>query len=139
MWLRIVRCYSLAMRELRASLRDECTVPQFDVLAQLKRSPDGLTFSELSKRLVVTAGNLTGIVDRLAEQGLVRRKPDPRDRRHVYIRLTAAGERYCAELIPRHERQIVELFRDLPENTVERLRGDLDSLASLLEKSRVQG
>jgi DNA-binding MarR family transcriptional regulator len=139
MWLRVVRCYSLAMRELRASLHGECTMPQFDVLAQLNRSPEGLTFSELSRRLVVTAGNLTGIVDRLAEQGLVRRQPDKQDRRHVFIRLTAAGQRYCEELIPRHERQIVELFRDLPDNTVKRLRGDLDSLASLLETNRVQG
>ena len=61
LWIRLARCYNLAFRELRSGLREECTMPQFDVLAQLERSPEGLTFSAISEKLLVTAGNLTGI------------------------------------------------------------------------------
>ncbi|MCL4731110.1 MAG: MarR family transcriptional regulator [Planctomycetes bacterium] len=133
MWIRLARCYNLAMRELRGGLRAECTMPQFDVLAQLARAEDGLTFSALSEKLLVTAGNLTGIVDRLEKLELVRRETTPRDRRQIFIRLTPRGKDYCAQLIPEHERQIVKLFAGLSENDVQNLRADLDKVASLFE------
>jgi len=135
MWLRLVRCYNLAMRELRSGLREDCTMPQFDVLAQLRRAPDGLTFSALSERLLVTAGNLTGIVDRLEKNGFARREVNPRDRRQTFIKLTEAGVKHCDELIPRHERHIVELLDGLGDNEVQNLRNDLHALAQLLDKT----
>lgn len=133
MWLRLVRCYNLAMRELSSSLREDCTIPQFDVLAQIRRSENGLTFSALSEKLLVTAGNLTGIVDRLEKRGLARREVNPKDRRQTFIKLTPEGEKYCEELIPRHEKAIVELFNRLGDNTVQNLRTDLDAVAGLLD------
>lgn len=133
MWLRLVRCYNLALRELSGKLRADCTIPQFDVLAQIRRSPEGLTFSALSEKLLVTAGNLTGIVDRLEKRGLARREVNPKDRRQTYIKLTPAGEKYCDEIIPRHEQQIIELFARLNDNTVQNLRTDLDALAQALD------
>lgn len=133
MWIRLARCYNLAMRELRGGLRAECTMPQFDVLAQLARTEDGLTFSALSERLLVTAGNLTGIVDRLEKLELVRRETNPRDRRQIFIRLTPRGREYCAKVIPEHERQIVKLFAGISENDVQNLRQDLDRMAALFE------
>lgn len=138
MWIRLARCYNLAMRDLRSGLRDECTMPQFDVLAQLSRADDGLTFSALSEKLLVTAGNLTGIVDRLEKLELVRRETNPRDRRQIFIRLTPRGKDYCAKVIPEHERQIVKLFSGLSENDVQNLRGDLDRMAALFEAKPVR-
>lgn len=133
MWIRLARCANLAMRELRTNLREDCTMPQFDVLAQLCREEEGLTFSALSERLLVTAGNLTGIVDRLEKQGYVRRETNPRDRRQTFIRVTEEGHKYAHMIIPRHEQDIVNLFRDVPDNTVLNLRSDLDELAKMLE------
>ncbi|MBZ0136576.1 MAG: MarR family transcriptional regulator [Planctomycetes bacterium] len=121
------------MRDLRAGLRAECTMPQFDVLAQLERSPDGLTFSALSEKLLVTAGNLTGIVDRLEKQELVRRETNPKDRRQTFIKLTDKGREYCAKVIPQHTQDIARLLGGLTDNTVQNLRADLDKLAALLD------
>ncbi len=135
MWIRLARCYNLAMRELAGGMRDECTMPQFDVLAQLARSEDGLTFSALSERLLVTAGNLTGIVDRLEKRDLVRRETNPRDRRQIFVRLTPQGRLYCAKVIPEHEQKIVALFAGMAENDVQNLRADLDKIATLFEKA----
>jgi DNA-binding MarR family transcriptional regulator len=133
LWIRLARCYNLAMRDLRAGLRDECTMPQFDVLAQLERSPEGLTFSALSEKLLVTAGNLTGIVDRLEKQGLAFRETNPKDRRQTFIKLTDKGREYCDKIIPQHTQEISRLLGGLSENTVQNLRGDLDQLAALLD------
>ena len=133
LWIRLARCYNLAMRDLRAGLREECTMPQFDVLAQLERSPEGLTFSALSEHLLVTAGNLTGIVDRLEKQGLALRETNPKDRRQTFIKLTDKGREYCEKVIPQHTRDIARLLSGLNDNTVQNLRGDLDKLAALLD------
>ncbi|MHC4840327.1 MAG: MarR family winged helix-turn-helix transcriptional regulator [Planctomycetota bacterium] len=134
MWIRLARCSNLALRELRAKLRDDCTMPQFDVLAQLCRDEQGLTFSALSERLLVTAGNLTGIVDRLEKQGFVRRETNPQDRRQTFIRVTDKGQEYADFIIPRHEQDIIELFKDMPDNTVMNLRSDLDQLVRMLDQ-----
>src|SRR5215470_10450325 len=82
--LRIATCYNLLMREARQRIdsRWKLTLPQFDVLAELTRADArGFTFIELSRLLLVTSGNLTGIVDRLEEQRLVERQPDLTDGR----------------------------------------------------------
>ncbi|MCA8936723.1 MAG: MarR family transcriptional regulator [Planctomycetes bacterium] len=133
LWIRLARCYNLAFRELRSGLREECTMPQFDVLAQLERSPEGLTFSAISEKLLVTAGNLTGIVDRLEKQGLARRETNPNDRRQTFIKLTDKGREYCDKVIPQHTHDIARLLGGLSDNTVQNLRTDLDRLAALLD------
>lgn len=109
-------------------------MPQFDVLAQLERSPEGLTFSALSEKLLVTAGNLTGIVDRLEKQGLARRETNPADRRQTFIRLTDKGREYCDKIIPQHTHDVAKLFGGLSDNTVQNLRSDLEQLSTLLGK-----
>ncbi len=135
MWLRLAKCYNLALRDVRASLREECTLPQFDVISQLKRSNErGLTFSELSRQLLVTAGNLTGIVDRLEEQGLVRRETNPNDRRETFLKLTDKGQDRASEIIPQHERDLVAIFKGLKPETVDTLRTALAELRLHLDK-----
>ena len=79
-WLRLLACTNRIDQGVRRGLREafEITLPRFDLLAQLDRASDGLTMGELSRRLMVTNGNVTGLIDRLVGEGLVERKPSPR-------------------------------------------------------------
>jgi DNA-binding MarR family transcriptional regulator len=119
MWLRLLACSNLVEREVRGRLRDQfdTTLPRFDVLAQLdaaSREPQReLTMSELSRRLMVTNGNLTSLVERLVKEGSVRRETSPTDRRTQVVRLTAAGKRSFDLMAPEHQRWIDSLFSGL--------------------------
>jgi DNA-binding MarR family transcriptional regulator len=106
--LRIASCRNLLMREARRSVeRWGLTLPQFDILAELEREPKrGFTFGELSQLLLVTSGNLTGIVDRLEADGFARRQNDKRDRRVVRIVLTSKGLRLIKQILPLHAQDI---------------------------------
>src|SRR5579862_4786483 len=103
-WLRLARVYNLMLNKLRRMVEEEsgCTMPQFDVLNQLYRDGTALTFIELSRKLLVTSGNLTGIADRLAAAGYVRRVPDTKDRRVIRVELTASGRQLIEQIAPRH-------------------------------------
>ena len=100
LWLRLFTRKEVIETEVRRRLRDsfEVTLPRFDLLAQLDRAPKGMTLGELSQRMMVSNGNVTGLVDRLVEQGLINRRPSPKDRRAQIVSLTAGGE----EVLPRH-------------------------------------
>ena len=114
-WLRLLTCANLIEQRVRAGLREEfdVTLPRFDVLAQLDRAPEGLSMGELSDRLMVSNGNVTGLVDRLVEEGLVLRVPSPQDRRQSRVTLAAAGKRSFDAMTPQHERWIDDLFGGL--------------------------
>ena len=115
--LRIATCYNLLMREARQRIatRWALTLPQFDVLAELARADaGGFTFVELSRLLLVTSGNLTGIVDRLEQQKLVLRRPDARDRRVIRVALSDKGRRVTAEVLPAHAADIEEILSFMP-------------------------
>lgn len=128
LWLRLLKAHSLMLREVRRDFGEVATLPQFDVLAQLAREPEGLPFVVLSRRLLVTAGNLTGIVDRLERDGLVRREGDPSDRRVFRVRLTSRGRARVQTLIPRHDRRLRELLSGLSPRQQETLRDLLGRL-----------
>jgi len=127
-WLRLLHGYALIERELRRAVAEHCTFPQFDVLNQLERERDGLTFVELSRRLLVTAGNLTGIVDRLHAEGLVRRAVHPDDRRAFRLTLTAKGRRLVRRAQGRHHRALTALLAEVPGRELRTLRRLLDRL-----------
>jgi DNA-binding MarR family transcriptional regulator len=112
LWLRLLACTTRVESVIRNRLRSEfgTTLPRFDLLAQLEREPEGLTMGELSQRLMVTGGNVTGITDQLEGEGLVVRADDPGDRRAYRVRLTAAGRRQFRRMAATHEAWIVELF-----------------------------
>jgi DNA-binding MarR family transcriptional regulator len=112
LWLRLLACTTRIEAVVRQRLRSEfgTTLPRFDLLAQLEREPAGLTMGELSQRLMVTGGNVTGIVDQLEAEGLVLRAEHPADRRAFKVRLTAAGKRLFRRMATTHEAWIVELF-----------------------------
>ncbi len=90
-------------------------MPQFDVLAELARAPEqGFTFVELSRLLLVTSGNLTGIIDRLEDEGLVKREPELSDRRVTRMRLTPAGRRRMEEILPLHAADVGQMLSVMP-------------------------
>jgi DNA-binding MarR family transcriptional regulator len=111
-WLRLLACTNLVAGRTRSRLRGEfaTTMPRFDLLAQLERSPDGLRMSDLSQRLMVTGGNVTRIVDQLVDDGWVLRTASVDDRRSYTVRLTPKGRKAFAAMAERHEEWIVEMF-----------------------------
>jgi DNA-binding MarR family transcriptional regulator len=115
LWLRLLTCSNLVESEVRARLREAfgTTLPRFDLLAQLDRAPKGLTMGELSSRLMVSNGNVTGLTDALVREGLVSRVPEPDDRRSLRIRMTAAGKRAFDAMTPIHERWIDTMMAGL--------------------------
>jgi DNA-binding MarR family transcriptional regulator len=112
LWLRMLSCTALIEGEIRSRLRTEfgITLPRFDLMAQLERHPDGLRMGELSKRMMVTGGNITGITDQLEQENLVARVPDPKDRRAYSVKLTAEGRRAFKRMASVHEGWITELL-----------------------------
>ena len=112
LWLRLLACTTRVEGMVRNRLRSEfgTTLPRFDLLAQLEREPHGLTMGELSQRLMVTGGNITGITDQLEAEGLVRRAPHPTDRRAWAVRLTPSGRRQFRRMASVHEQWVVELL-----------------------------
>ena len=122
-WLRLLTCTQLVEREVRSRLREQfnTTLPRFDLMAQLDRHPEGLKMNALSRMLMVTGGNVTGVVDQLEKEGLVERLDAPDDRRAFRIRLTKAGERAFAEMARAHEEWIVELLAGLTKKEHEEL------------------
>ncbi|MDK6077346.1 MarR family winged helix-turn-helix transcriptional regulator [Massilia varians] len=116
LWLRMLSCTVRIENEIRSRLRAGfgITLPRFDLMAQLERHPDGLRMGELSRRMMVTGGNVTGITDQLEREGLVLRVPDPHDRRAWAVRLTPAGRSAFAGMAAVHERWIDEMLADIP-------------------------
>ena len=132
-WVRLLRAHGLILRRLRSELPPDLTLPQFDVLAQLDRHPDGLLPSELTQALLVTAGNVTGIVRRLQARGLVERLSVPHDRRAVRVRLTARGRLRARAALPGHARAVLRVLGSTPASALNDLRDRLGALARTLE------
>ena len=133
-WVRLLKAHGLMLREVRRRVPVALTLPQFDVLAQLHRREEGMTPGELTRELLVTAGNVTGIVERLVRLGLAERRPVPHDRRAVRVRLTARGRQLMRRIIPRHRRDVAVLLARVPTSDLARLRDLLGRLARSLEE-----
>ena len=129
LWLRLLNVTRSTESELREFLRVEhgSTLPRFDVMAALRRADDELTMSELSRRLLVSNGNTTTVVDRLELDGLVTRTPSAADRRVVHVALTKAGRRRFDELAAEHEARLDSLFAGVSA-------ADVDALEELLQR-----
>lgn len=123
LWLRLLTCTQLVERDLRTRLREEfeTTLPRFDLMAQLERVPGGLRMSELSRRMMVTGGNVTGITDQLEAEGLVERVAVEGDRRAFCVRLTSAGRTQFKAMADRHEGWIVSAFAGLSSSDIHAL------------------
>ncbi len=143
-WLRLLACTNLVEREVRGRLRDrfDTTLPRFDVLAQLdaaaRESNAEVTMSDLSRRLMVTNGNLTSLVERLVREGLVKRETMATDRRTQIVRLTAAGKRSLDAMTPEHQEWIASLFAELTPADRTRLYDLLGKLRTSVQNSLAQ-
>jgi DNA-binding MarR family transcriptional regulator len=115
LWLRLLTCTTLMETEIRRRLRARFneTLPRFDLMAQLERVKDGMTLGEVSKRMMVSAGNVTSLVDRLVKAGYLERRPAPNDRRSQLIQLTQSGRAHFNRLAANHEKWVAELLADL--------------------------
>jgi len=128
-----MKTHGLILNRVRRTLDGRCTLPQFDVMAQLHRSPLGLTSREISRRLLVTAGNVTGIVDRLESDGLVTRTVLAEDRRSSRVRLTSRGRAFAARLIERHRLDVERILAGVPARRQAALRALLEDAARRIE------
>ncbi|XYJ09385.1 MarR family winged helix-turn-helix transcriptional regulator [Telluria sp. B2] len=135
LWLRMLSCTVRIENEIRTRLRASfgITLPRFDLMAQLERHPDGLRMGELSRRMMVTGGNVTGITDQLEREGLVARVPDPQDKRAFAVKLTPAGQEAFAAMAKVHESWVEELLGHVPAEDKEQLIGLLSGMKSGLD------
>jgi DNA-binding MarR family transcriptional regulator len=131
LWLRLFACKEVIESEVRRRLRDsfDVTLPRFDLMAQLYRAPKAMTLGELSQRMMVSNGNVTGLVDRLLEQGLVSRRPSPKDRRAQLVSLTVEGRRFFRAMARANGDWIAEMLADLSAD-------DIETLMRLLAKTK---
>lgn len=132
LWIRLLRASRLVEAGLRERLKRQfnSTLPRFDVMAALYRQPEGMLMSDLSRFLLVSNGNVTGIVDRLVTDGLVTRASREGDRRTSIVRLTAQGQLLFREMAREHERWIARFLGDVKEDDARRLSAMLRTFGS---------
>ena len=123
LWLRLFTCKELIESEVRRRLRAsfDVTLPRFDLMAQLDRAPKGMTLGELSQRMMVSNGNVTGLVERLVEQDLIDRRPSEKDRRAQIVTLTAEGRRFFRAMARANGGWIGEMLAELSQTDIETL------------------
>lgn len=123
LWLRLLKTTQWIEGEIRERFRTEfaTTLPRFDVMAALHRNPDGLRMSHISGLLNVSNGNITGIVDRLEDEGLAERRPVAGDRRAYSVKLTPAGLEDFEHLARAHEKWVDELLTNVSAAEAEEL------------------
>lgn len=136
LWIRLLRASRLIEGELRERLKRDfdSTLPRFDVLAALYRQPDGMLMSDLSRFLLVSNGNVTGIIERLVKDGLVSRAAREGDRRASIVKLTGTGERRFTEMAAAHETWIEEFLGDVSLGEAEKLSSTLKTFRSNWEE-----
>src|SRR6201995_1014605 len=137
LWLRLLTCTTLIEGAVRSRLREkfDVTLPRFDLMAQLDRAPDGMTLSDVSKRMMVSNGNVTGLVERLVESGHLDRRTSDSDRRVQVIRLTKAGRAEFRKMAAEHETWISDIFADLAPKDVKELMRLLAKTKTSAQKS----
>ena len=130
LWLRLLASSTQIENEVRRRLRErfDISLARFDYLSQLYRVKEGMKMRELSRYLMVTGGNVTGLTDELERDGLVVREESPADRRASIVRLTARGRSSFETMAAEHERWIRELFAGLDAETVRQLHAQLGTL-----------
>jgi DNA-binding MarR family transcriptional regulator len=139
-WLRLLACSAQIEQTIRQRLRNRfgTSLPRFDYLAQLERHPDGLRMNVLSRYLMVTGGNVTGLTDQLVAEGLVERVDDPEDRRSCRVVLTARGRSDFARMAEEHEQWLRELFDGIAPEAKDQLYALLGALRVNLTRRQAE-
>jgi DNA-binding MarR family transcriptional regulator len=132
LWIRLLRVSRLIEGIARERLKSQfnATLPRFDVMAALYRTTDGMLMSEISRFLMVSNGNITGIVDRLVSDGFVVRAQRNGDRRTSFISLTRKGRAVFADMAAAHERWVGELLGGVSVRDAEQMSAKLKSFRS---------
>ena len=140
LWLRLLTCTNLVEGALRARLRDNhaSTLPRFDLLAQLDRHPEKLTMGELSSLMMVSGGNVTGLVRQLEGEGLVSRTSRSDDRRTFQVGLTPKGKKHFDRMACEHEAWVVDLFAGLSHESQEVLMQALKDMKSSITQYKAR-
>ncbi|MBP0614572.1 MarR family winged helix-turn-helix transcriptional regulator [Jiella mangrovi] len=141
LWLRLLTCATLIEAEIRKRLRENfnTTLPRFDLMAQLERAPDGVLLGELSRRMMVSNGNVTGLVERLVQEGLIERQVSERDRRAAIVRLTEHGRSVFARMASAHSDWVAELLAELPAQEQKALWSQLGDLKHSVHTAIARG
>jgi DNA-binding MarR family transcriptional regulator len=136
LWLRLLSCTTRVEDKIRQKLREsfDITLPRFDLMAQLERHPDGLSMGELSRRMMVTGGNITTIVDQLEKEKLVLRVVGVNDRRSFTVKLTQAGKDAFTNMAIAHEAWVADLFEGLSVSQQTELYTLLGAMKKNLQK-----
>jgi DNA-binding MarR family transcriptional regulator len=136
LWLRLLSCTMRVEDKIRQKLREsfDITLPRFDLMAQLERHPDGLSMGELSRRMMVTGGNITTIVDQLEKEKLVLRVVGVNDRRSFTVKLTQAGKDAFTDMAIAHEAWVADLFEGLSVSQQTELYTLLGAMKKNLQK-----
>ena len=135
LWLKLLSSSKIVEKRLRARLEEEfaSTLPRFDTLAALEHHPEGLKMSELSESLLVSNGNVTGVVIRLIKDGFVTRTVDSSDRRAATVRLTRKGREAFLKMAASHETWIHDMFANLSDNQIAELTRLVDYMRRSIE------
>ena len=130
LWLRLLASTTQVESEIRKRLRErfDISLARFDYMAQLYRYREGLKMRVLSRYLMVTGGNVTGLTDELERDGLVVRESSPDDRRAWIVRLTPKGRKLFETMAHEHEQWVLELFAGLDAKAVQQLHAHLGAL-----------
>ena len=131
-WIQLTRTFYRIERSISAKLAEkDLTMAQFDVLATLRYS-EGLTQKDLAELLLVTKGNVVGLLDRLQKLDLVERRPDPEDGRSNRVHLTPGGRRKIETVLPVHDRLVLRTLDCLGQQEVGTLRRLLKTVEQAL-------
>jgi DNA-binding MarR family transcriptional regulator len=128
--LRLLTCAALIERRIAGRFRDafQTTLPRFDFMAALDRHGP-MSLGEVSRMLMVTNGNVTGLATRLKLDGLIENCAGGADRRTQFVRLTAEGQRRFTAMATAHEGWIEAMFSDLNP-------GEREDLLRLLDRAK---
>ncbi|PHZ84050.1 MarR family winged helix-turn-helix transcriptional regulator [Paremcibacter congregatus] len=140
LWLRLISNSHMVEKEVRNLFRSEygVTLPRFDLMSALFREPGGLTMGELSRRLLVSNGNVTGIVERLQKEGLVKRWVLPTDRRIYSVGLTPKGRAEFKDMADSHRQWISGIFGDIEQDELDQMIHTMDRLREVLRERKAQ-
>jgi DNA-binding MarR family transcriptional regulator len=136
-WLRLLACANRIEAALQRKILSTfgISLARFDLLAQLERAGGVLTMTDASKRMMVTNGAVTGLVDRLAQEGFVIREPHPKDRRTIFVRLTETGRERFLEMAREHEGWTIALLSGLDQEAKTQLLANLGALKRQLDSA----
>ncbi len=140
LWLRMLTCGKLIENQLRCNLREACnsTLPRFDLLAQLERHPHGLTMGDLSKLMMVSGGNVTGIAAQLEKEGLIKRIVALADRRSFQVHITPKGSAAFYKMAQVHETSIASMFSCLNGAEMDQVMETLSTLKQSLRAAQAR-